>query len=74
MNAGGTADCIDTDPPTGRGYSGQSGQPLIEIAHVHHATWVMFTETRCNSLWCCGIMGGISGISMAANKGSIVSF
>jgi hypothetical protein len=39
-----TADCIDTDPPTGRGYSGQSGNPLIEMAHVHHATWVMFTE------------------------------
>ncbi len=42
-----TAGCIDTDLPAGRGYSGRSGKPLIEIAHVHHATWVMFTETRC---------------------------
>jgi hypothetical protein len=42
-----TADCIDTDLPAGRGYSGQSGKPLIEIAHVHHPMWVMFTETRC---------------------------
>src|SRR5215212_5488504 len=44
-----TADCIDTDPPAGRGYSGQSGKTLIEIAHVHHAMRVMFTETRCRT-------------------------
>jgi len=37
-----------SDLPAGRGYSGQSGEPLIEIAHMHHATWVMATETRCN--------------------------
>src|SRR5215208_6511944 len=42
-----TADCIDTDLPTSRGYSGQSGKPLIEIAHEHNAMWLMFTETRC---------------------------
>jgi hypothetical protein len=45
-----TAGCIDTDLPAGRGYSGQSGKPLIEIAHVHHAVWVMFTETHCKVL------------------------
>ena len=44
-----TADCIDTDPPAGRGYSGQAGKPLFEIAHVHHAMWLMFTETRCKT-------------------------
>ncbi len=42
-----TAGCIGTDLPAGLRYSGQSGKPLIEIAHVHHAMWVMFTETRC---------------------------
>jgi hypothetical protein len=42
-----TAGCIDTDLPAGRGYSGESGKPLIEIAHVHHPMWVVFTETRC---------------------------
>jgi hypothetical protein len=43
-----TAGYIDADLPAGRGYSGQSGKPLIEIARVHHAMWVMFTETRCS--------------------------
>jgi hypothetical protein len=56
-----TAGCIDTDPPAGRRYSGQSGKPLIEIAHVHHAMWVIFTEcdvalgvteaVLCGSFW-----------------------
>ncbi|MDQ5829512.1 MAG: hypothetical protein M3324_06495, partial [Actinomycetota bacterium] len=43
-----TAGCIDTDLPTGRRNFGQSDKPLIEIAHVHHAMWVTFTETRCS--------------------------
>jgi hypothetical protein len=42
-----TAGCIDTDLPAGRRNFGQSDKPLIEIAHVHHAMWVTFTETRC---------------------------
>jgi len=42
--------CIDTDLPAGRRYSGQSGKPLVEIAHVYHAMWVMFTETCCKTL------------------------
>src|SRR5215212_11942969 len=42
-----TAGCIDTDLPAGRHNFGRSGKPLIEIAHVHHALWVTFTETRC---------------------------
>jgi hypothetical protein len=45
-----TAGCIDTELPAGRGYSGQSGKPLIEIAHVHHAMWLMSTETRCETV------------------------
>jgi hypothetical protein len=58
-----TADCIDTDSPTGRGYSGHLGKPLIEIAHVHHATWVMLTETRCEG-GCSGEQGEIPGIDL----------
>jgi hypothetical protein len=42
-----TAGCIDIDLPAGRPYFGQSDKPLIETAKVHHARWVMFTETRC---------------------------
>jgi hypothetical protein len=45
-----TAGCIDTDLPAGRRYSSQSGKPLIQIAHVHHAVWVTFIETRCDTL------------------------
>jgi hypothetical protein len=40
------AGCIDTGRPAGRRYFGQSDKPLIEIAKMQHATWVMFTETR----------------------------
>jgi hypothetical protein len=43
-----TADCIDTDLPAGRHFLGQPDKPLIEAARVHHALWIMFTETRCN--------------------------
>jgi hypothetical protein len=42
-----TAGCTDTDLPAGRRYFGQSDKPLIGTAHVYHAMWVMFTETRC---------------------------
>jgi hypothetical protein len=42
-----TAGCIDTDPPVSRGDFGQSHKPHIEIAPVHHAIWVSFSETRC---------------------------
>jgi hypothetical protein len=42
-----TAGCIDTGLPTGRRNFGQSVKTLIETANVHHARWVMFTETRC---------------------------
>src|SRR5215212_10802068 len=45
-----TAGCIDTDLPAGRRNFGRSGKPLIEIAHVHHALWVTFTETRCKGI------------------------
>ena len=41
------AGCTDTDLPAGRRYFGQSDKPLIGTAHVYHAMWVMFTETRC---------------------------
>jgi hypothetical protein len=41
------AGCIDTGLPAGRRYFGQSDKPLVETAYVHHARWVMFTETRC---------------------------
>jgi hypothetical protein len=41
-----SAGCIDTGLPAGRRNFGQSDKPLIEIAHVHHAMWVTFTETR----------------------------
>src|SRR5215218_10288917 len=46
MWAGPTAGCIDTGLPAGRRYFGQSDKPLVETANVHHARWVMFTETR----------------------------
>jgi Type III restriction enzyme, res subunit len=42
-----TAGCIDTGLPAGRSYFGQSDKPLVETTNVHHARWVMFTETRC---------------------------
>src|SRR5215213_2768056 len=44
-----TAGCTDTDLPAGRRYFGQSDKPLIGTAHVYHAMWVMFTETRCKN-------------------------
>jgi hypothetical protein len=43
-----TAGCIDTGLPAGRRNFGQSVKTLIETANVHHARWVMFTETRCS--------------------------
>jgi hypothetical protein len=33
-----TAGCIDTDLPASRPNFGQLDEPLIEIAHAHHAT------------------------------------
>src|SRR5215212_2025968 len=45
-----TAGCIDTGLLAGRRYFGQSDKTLIETANVHHARWVIFTETRCNPL------------------------
>jgi hypothetical protein len=39
-----TAGCIDTDLPARRRNFGQSDKSLIEIAHVHHAMWVTYTE------------------------------
>ena len=45
-----TAGCIDTGLPAGRRNFGQSVKTLIETANVHHARWVMFTETRCHFL------------------------
>ena len=44
------AGCIDTGLPAGRRNFGQSVKTLIETANVHHARWVMFTETRCEAL------------------------
>jgi hypothetical protein len=44
-----TAGCIDTDPSAGRRYFGISDRSLIETTHVHHAMWVMSTETCCYS-------------------------
>src|SRR5215211_4913719 len=49
MWAGPTAGCIDTGLPAGRRYFGQSDKPLVETANVHHARWVMFTETAVGS-------------------------
>src|SRR5215212_5725959 len=47
VKAGITAGCIDTDPPSSRCYFDRSDKPLIQTAHVHHAMWVISTETRC---------------------------
>jgi hypothetical protein len=47
LRSGFTAGCNDTELPAGRRNFGQSDNPLIEIAHAHHAMWVMFSETRC---------------------------
>src|SRR5215208_4175933 len=44
-----TAGCIDTDPPASRRTFGQSQKSLTGIEYAHHALWVTFTETRCNS-------------------------
>ncbi len=44
-----TAGCIDTDLPAGRRNVGLVDRPLIETTHVHHAIWVMSTETRCET-------------------------
>jgi len=44
-----TAGCIDTGLPAGRRYFGHLDKPLIETANVHHARWVMSTETRCKA-------------------------
>src|SRR5215208_6274612 len=45
-----TAGCIDTGLPAGRRNFGQSVKTLIETANVHHARWVMFTETSCEEV------------------------
>ena len=52
-----TAGCIDTGVPAGRRNFGQSVKTLIETANVHHARWVMFTETRCEYM-----LDGVLGI------------
>jgi len=44
-----TAGCTDTDLPAGRSNFGQSDDPLVELAHMYHAIWVTFSETRCRS-------------------------
>jgi hypothetical protein len=49
VRARSSAGCIDTGLPAGRRYFGQSDKPLVETANVHHARWVMFTETRCRA-------------------------
>src|SRR3954470_20554983 len=51
-----TAGCIDTDPPVSRGDFGQSHKAHIEIAHVHHAVWVTFSETRCEKFEACMVL------------------
>jgi hypothetical protein len=46
-NLSSTAGCIDTDLPAGRRNFGLSDRSLIETTNVHHAMWVMSTETCC---------------------------
>jgi hypothetical protein len=49
-NLSSTAGCIDTDLPAGRRNFGLSDRPLTETTNVHHAMWVMSTETCCTRL------------------------
>ena len=42
-----TAGCSETDLPTGRRNFGLSDGPPMETTNMHHAMWVMSTETCC---------------------------
>jgi hypothetical protein len=46
-----TAGCIDTDLSADRRIFGRLDKTLMETTNAHHATWIKFTETHCESLF-----------------------